>query len=545
MNLFVAPQSRKRTKVLTWVYLLIILVIAGFFRLWQLNSIPSGLYPDEAINGNNALSALKSHSFKVFYPENNGREGLFVNLISLSFSVFGISIWSIRIVSAIIGILTVPGLYLLTKELFQVSGFRFQVSRSIALVSSFFLAISFWHINFSRIGFRGILVPFILVFSFYFLLNGLKNQRRLPLIIGGIFFGLGFYTYTVFRLAVLLLFLVLLFWFFTYKKQKLMKIFLLSAFCFLLSAFIAALPIGIYFLQNPEDFLGRASGVSIFSQNFNPPFSQLQALGLSFIKHLGMFNFAGDFNWRHNLPGSPQLLWPIGVLFLIGFFISAKKIFKKSNWQSKTYQSLFPFYFLLSAFFTMLLPSILTFEGIPHALRSIGVIPAIYIFSALGYWYLYQWLNLNIKNKKLVILCWTVFLLTIGILQYDKYFIKWAKNPEVKNAFSENYVEMGKYLNSISAKVQKYVIANQPGVPVPYPNGIPMPAQTVMFIENEKYKNPQAIYLLPQDLKRIKIKKETIIIPMKYDKNLFNELSRQFPKGKIKEKNKFCVYKIK
>jgi len=93
--------------------LLIILIIAAFFRLWQLDKIPPGLYPDEAINGNEAIS----NPGKVFYPENNGREGLFINLIALSFSIFGVSIWALKIVPAIIGILTVFGLYLLTKEL--------------------------------------------------------------------------------------------------------------------------------------------------------------------------------------------------------------------------------------------------------------------------------------------------------------------------------------------------------------------------------------------------------------------------------------------
>ena len=82
----------------TFLLLLVILLIASFFRLWQLDTIPPGLYPDEAINGNEALS----NPWKVFYPENNGREGLFINLISLSFSIFGISIWSLRIVPAVI-----------------------------------------------------------------------------------------------------------------------------------------------------------------------------------------------------------------------------------------------------------------------------------------------------------------------------------------------------------------------------------------------------------------------------------------------------------
>ena len=100
------------------IFLLVILAIAAFFRLWQLDSVPPGLYPDVAINGNEAINSLKTGNFKVFYPENNGREGLMMWLVALSFSIFGVSIWSIKIVAAIIGILTVLGVYLLTKELF-------------------------------------------------------------------------------------------------------------------------------------------------------------------------------------------------------------------------------------------------------------------------------------------------------------------------------------------------------------------------------------------------------------------------------------------
>jgi len=114
------------------IILLIILAIAAFFRFFELADIPPGLYPDVAINGNDALDALKTGDFKVFYPENNGREGLFINLIALSFLIFGPSILAIKIVAAVIGILTVFGLYLLTKELFK--------KTPIALLSAFFLA---------------------------------------------------------------------------------------------------------------------------------------------------------------------------------------------------------------------------------------------------------------------------------------------------------------------------------------------------------------------------------------------------------------------
>ena len=72
---------------------MLILAVAVFFRFWQLDQIPPGLYPDVAINGINATDALKNHDFKIFYPDNNGREGLFINLIALSFWLFGASIW--------------------------------------------------------------------------------------------------------------------------------------------------------------------------------------------------------------------------------------------------------------------------------------------------------------------------------------------------------------------------------------------------------------------------------------------------------------------
>jgi len=398
------------------VFLLVIIAVAAFFRLWQLNSIPPGLYPDVAINGNEALGSLKTAppvgGFKLFYPENNGREGLMIWLIALSFSIFGVSIWSIKIAAAIVGILTVLGLYLFTKELF--SQCNEERARYIALLASFFLAISFWHTNFSRIGFRAILVPFILVFGFYFLFRGFRQKRIWDLIISGVFLGLGFYTYISYRFIVLLLPLVLICWWFIYQKpafakasadakaladksadrQNLQRQYLFSIFYFLFSIFIVAFPIGVYFLQHPQDFIGRAAPISIFAAE-NP----IKELGKSLILHLGMFNFYGDPNWRHNFSGSPMLPWPLGILFLIGFFLAIKNSLKFRrnlqlaicNWQ------------LLSWFFVMLLPGILTYEGIPHSLRVIGVIPVVYIFVALGGLKIYQFFERNNKRKKLLI----------------------------------------------------------------------------------------------------------------------------------------------
>ena len=64
-----------------------VLILGVFFRFYQIKEIPLGLYPDEAMNGNNAYEALHTGSFKVFYRENNGREGLFINMQALSMAM--------------------------------------------------------------------------------------------------------------------------------------------------------------------------------------------------------------------------------------------------------------------------------------------------------------------------------------------------------------------------------------------------------------------------------------------------------------------------
>jgi len=542
-------MALKNEKIKIFIILTIILAVATFFRFWRLNEIPPGLYPDVAINGNDALQTLKTGNFKVFYPENNGREGLMMWLIAASFSIFRVSIWSIKIVAAAIGILTVLGLYLLTKELFgNLTMKQFNNGTIIALLSSFFLAISFWHTNFSRIGFRAILLPFILVFGFYFLFKGLnffqnkEEGHRLVRgavhysILAGIFFGLGFYTYISYRFIVLLIPFVLLCWYFIYQKQELQKKFLLFTFYFLLFTFIVALPIGIYFLQNPHDFVGRAAPISIFVTE-NP----IKEFGKSLVLHLAMFNFYGDPNWRHNFSGSPQLFWPIGILFLIGFFISIKEILSK-----KPLSLVFSYWLLVIWFFTMLLPGILTVEGTPHSLRVIGVIPVVYIFAAIGSGWSYEKLKIIIKNKKLLIAFCLAFLLFVSLSEFNKYFFLWAKNPNVKGAFTKKFADIGYYLNSLPPETSKYVIVNEPGVPVPWPNGIPMPAQTVMFIENTKFDHrPQSTYLLPENLNDIKIINKGVIVPMKYEESLAEELKKRFPQGEIQEKNGIWIYQIK
>jgi len=516
--------------------LLLIILIAIFFRFFQLSSIPPGLYHDEAINANDAFFSLKNANYSIFYPENNGREGLFIWLISLSFSVFGTSIWALKFIPAIIGTLAVIGLYLLTKELFSLSANYKPRAVNIALLSSFFLAISFWHVNFSRIGFRAILVPFLLTYSFYFLIKGFRKQSKSSLILSGFAFGLGFYTYTVFRLAVLLLGTVLLLFYVLYKKENLRKDFFKAVSYILLATLIISIPIGIYYLNNPESFLGRTGQVSVFAQE-NP----IKAFIQSMLVHLASFNFYGDANWRHNFSGNPQLSLPVGILFLIGIFISFRELI--SSLKQKNHSLSIIHLILISWLLIMTIPAALTYEGIPHALRMIGTIPVAYIFAGIGGLWTYNWLSKK-TNKKLLITICLLFVVSLTLTQFQKYFITWANRSETKNSFSYDYVKIGNYLNSLPEQTQKIVVVNTSGVPVPYPDGLPMPVQSIVFIEIAEYGEIRSFYILEKDLNKIGIEKPAVIIPMQYNEELFEKITTLFPQGIIINENGVITYAI-
>ncbi len=481
---------------------LVILAIAIFFRLYHLGSIPPGIYPDEAVNGNDALKVLDSGHPQVFYPNNNGREGLFINLTALSFKLLGVSVWSFKLVPILAGLLGIWALYLLAKEMF---------TWQIGAISSFLMATSFWHVNFSRIHFRAILAPLLMTWIIYFLWKGLKGRHLVNFLISGIFLGLGFYTYIAFRIAPLILILGLAsYWQFIKKDfshekyEQARQHLLLGLVLFLITTIMIAAPIGAYYLAHPADFLGRTSQISVFSSP-NP----LKQLGINIWQTFGMFNFEGDHNWRHNISGRSILLWPVGILFLAGLFRSVIKLFKHrfDHGHFSATQAILLAWFLLG-----LAPVFISNEGLPHALRAILVAPVVFLLAGEGTWWFFSWLRnwyraRNNPHEAILVstMVLLIFLSSLGLAEYRKYFIDWAQNPETASAFNKNYWQIGEEINKLPPSVPKYVVVYAQGVLV---DELPMPAQTVMFVTQTYTKQLQqeknTFYLTPEQFEKRK-----------------------------------------
>jgi hypothetical protein len=240
-----------------------------------------------------------------------------------------------------------------------------------------------------------------------------------------------------------------------------------------------------------------------------------------------------------------MLPWLLGIFFVIGVILSIKELiisFKKKNWQSFSTHSL-----LISWFIFLLAPGFLSAEGAPHALRTIGVIPVVYIFTGLGFFWLISKIKKYYKTRNQILafyFCISLLFFSVAYYEFNKYFYSWGKNPELNGAFATNYVEIGNYLNSLPDNVKKYVIVNQGGVLVPLNTGLPMPAQTPIFIERAMYGKVRSTYLLPKDLDKIKMENNTVIVPLQYDENLFNQLQLMLPLGQIIKEGGIFIYKI-
>jgi 4-amino-4-deoxy-L-arabinose transferase-like glycosyltransferase len=471
-----------------YVLLSVILIIATFLRFYHITSTPPGLYPDEAMDGNNAVEVSQGLAhFQVFYTEDNGREGLYVNILAVMFKIWPIyQPWMIRLPAAVAGVLTVWGLYLLVAELW---------SAEVGLLAAFLLATSVWHIMFSRIGFRAILAPLCLVWSLYLLTKAYHaiscSAKAWWYTIGaGIVYALGFYTYIAYRITPLLF---LLFIPFFRKLEGFWK----KTMLFIVITFLVALPIGLYFVQHPGTFFGRTAEISVTSAS-NP----VHDLAVNIVKEALMFNYHGDYNWRQNISGAPELFWPVGILFIVGIILALYVLWLRARKKDvgDNLAQLFPTFATLLTFAMIILgglPAAASDEGIPHALRSILMIAPAMIFATLGGLWLYgvikKYWNGGIAKALTVLF----FMVVIGWAYYD-YFIVWAQNPNVPGAFSANYVDIGRQINALPVSTPKYIIVNAGGV---LARGIPVPAETTMFITNSFTTSTQQEhnihYLLP------------------------------------------------
>lgn len=501
--------------------LTLLLALAFFVRFWHIDSLPSGLWMDEAVNAADAMTANATHHYKLFYPNNYGREGLFINLQAFSLKIFGDTIPALKLWSALFGVLAILGTYLLGRELFG--------RRAPAFFAAVSIAFSYWAINFSRIGFRAIMTPALLAFAGYFFFRGLRTEQKRWFFAAGLFVGLGLHGYIASRLVPAIFLLLLPFLWLSY--QNFFARFWKHGLLFILGAFITAAPMLYHFFwSHPEDFISRSAAVSVLAPEVNEghPF---RTVATTFALSLQKYNGVGDANWRHNYPPYP-LLDPItGIFFLtalIFLFLQTFHLLWRRVYSGLHDQRLVRNTFLLISFLVMLAPEFLTKEGVPHALRAIGTQIPVFLMAGFAIHWLYRYGERALPfSKKLFHALVIIVLVVAAGINLIKYFVYFNDRPEQKASFSYAEVQMAKFLETLPAEQTKFVATNDRSQIEG--NGMPISLQPLVFYTAHKIEN---LFFLQPGTDR-ELSAGSVLILAYHDAQVIRKVLTLFPQSKV------------
>ena len=435
-----------------WRELLFVLLVtaAGLaLRVYRLDEIPYGLHDDEAAYGLDAVAVLQGER-ALFFERNNGREPLFVYLEAATISGLGATPFALRLTAALVGVLTLPVVYGLTRALFARSALPVRPMAAWALL---FFAFSYWHLCFSRLGFRAITLPLVMGLAILFWARAwhrLTPPSATPppwpwrdLILCGLFVGLTQYTYTASRFAPLLVMLALVAGLCCLQPRLPLRRGLLAAALIGSVALVTAAPIGLYFFNNWASFVDRAGDVSIFASRYAPQ-GPWRALLDSLTKTALMFVTWPDPNLRHN-PAARPILDPLLALWLaVGVVVCVRR------WRK------FPYILLLLWTVVMALPVVLTAEGLPHSLRSIGMLIPTTLSPVVGM----VWLGQRLPGRLARWAIWLplpFFLLSAGI-NVQSYFRAWDDPARFRSAFLAPYAQAAQEIAAHSSPDHLWVL---------------------------------------------------------------------------------------
>ncbi len=366
-----------------WFGLLIILilVIGGFCRLFQLGQVPAGLTWDEVAIGYNGWSIWQTRrdewlyrlpvSFKSF---GDYKAPLPIYLNGLFTTIWDMQPWTVRLPFALSGIVTLMVWYWLLKQITSPDELNFD--HKLGLIFGLLaLALSPTMIHFSRVGFESGMATTLTILGlatvYWFFNHKITPVRYLYLITGALCLVAGLYTYHSAKIGLPLILLFLPIGFGWYKKPYFKHYLVLICLIFVL-----AIPVIKDSIWGSGLTRASLSGVTIFGQNMKP----VAVVGL-LIKNLWLhlepqFLLFGQLtNVRHSaLTGF--LTWSVAGLFYLSLLLLPVK-----NLGRKIYSS--P-YVKLGWILVVagLLPAIIGIE-VPHPNRALLALPG-FILIATG-----------------------------------------------------------------------------------------------------------------------------------------------------------------
>lgn len=432
------------------ILLLAVVGVAAFLRSWQLESIPYGVWFDEAQAGQEALRFAEGRlPFTPMGTYSANNPSPFFYLVAVAFKALGPSLLVLRVVQALIGVATVPLLYILLRYLL---GWR------EALIGALMLGVSAWHVNFSRYGMCcNIEAPPFEILTLFFLVKGFRTGRLTDFAWGGLMMGAGQFTYAAFRLFPAIIAGYAAYGIFLNKERVRRSI--AGLVLYMVVALVVFAPLGVWAWEHRQEFMMRTNQTSVFAGK-NTPDERQAALNNSLRRHIQMLNLQGDGNGRHGLPGAPAVDFIAGALFVIGLGYALYR------WQTPAYP------LLVLWFAVMMLSGILSLDWeAPQQARTVVAIPAIYALAAIPFARLWRaWDSVaralrSARARRVAIAgVWTLALAAAALLSYvnyDRYFNRQMQHPEAFYAFSTIETVVARRVAELGPTANRYFVQNQ------------------------------------------------------------------------------------
>jgi hypothetical protein len=354
------------------------LAAGAWLRFHRLLEIPADLGWDLPYNYFDAQRILRGEQL-IFFPDNYGREGLFFYLIAGVSRVMGLSPYSIRVTSALVGMAAIPAVYGLVCEC---------ADEPTASLAALGLAVNKWHVVLSRSGYRVILMPLMATLALYALARALRRGQARDWAWLGLFLGLGLWSYKAFTFAVATVIgcvvLCMLAHLPLSKRSAeddnlagrgALRSWLAALALTMLVMAATAAPLLRFVVDEPKVYLSReALGGELVDESLaRAGMTRLQLYGSNLLTSLGMYNYQGDGNPRFGVPFQRQFGYMSGVFLVLGVGAALRRFRSSST-------------LLLIAVAGLTLPmtvSMLAGE-MPNLFRSSGVLGPAVALAACG-----------------------------------------------------------------------------------------------------------------------------------------------------------------
>lgn len=433
----IAQAAADPQKKLLWnVALVLVFAAALFFRLYRTDSVPVEPFSDHAEKILDVYEITLGKT-SIFFERNTGREAIQMYWTLLVAKVFGsgLSYLSLKLGTALLGILTLPYIYLLGRE---------YGNERVGLLALFLFGIAYWPNVISRIGLRFPLYPLFAAPVLYHLVRGLRTRNRNDFIMAGLFLGLGLHGYSPFRIVPILVLAAFVIYVLHERSQEDRR----RAFMWLVVVVSASLfvflPLLRYWMEHPDQFGYRAFS-RLGSVETALPGPAWQIFLSNLVRGLLMFNWDDGEIWVNSMPHRPALDIVTGALFVLGLLLMIIRYARQRDWRDLL---------LLVSIPLLLMPSILSlaFPGENPALNraGAGAIPAILV-SVLAFEGLLSSLRAehNARRGFIAYGLAAILLFTSAAQNYDIVFNQFDRN--FRNG-AWNTSEMGQVISDFESR---------------------------------------------------------------------------------------------